>query len=45
MQSAPVATGAIDFPSLSIYSLDILARLDRLEKDLAAAYEQWENWQ
>jgi valyl-tRNA synthetase len=41
MQNAAVAAGAIDFSSLSIYSLDILARLDLLEKDLRAAYEDY----
>jgi valyl-tRNA synthetase len=41
MQSAPVASGPLDFGQLSIYSLDILARLDQLEKDLRAAYEDY----
>jgi valyl-tRNA synthetase len=41
MQNAAVAAGAIDFSSLSIYSLDILARLDQLEKDVDAAYEDY----
>jgi valyl-tRNA synthetase len=41
MQNAPVASGPLDFGQLSIYSLDILARLDQLEKDLGAAYEDY----
>jgi valyl-tRNA synthetase len=41
MQAAPVADGPIDFSALSIYSLDILARLDRLEREVRAAYEDY----
>jgi len=41
MQDAPVAIGPLDFGSLSIYSLDILARLDQLENDLRLAYEDY----
>ncbi|MEC5126737.1 valine--tRNA ligase [Verrucomicrobiales bacterium BCK34] len=33
--------GVFDTDALSIYSLDILAKLDRLEKDMAAAYEDY----
>jgi valyl-tRNA synthetase len=41
MQNAPVAAGPIDFSPLSIYSLDILARLDQVEKEVAAAYQDY----
>ncbi|MDF1659606.1 MAG: valine--tRNA ligase [Verrucomicrobiales bacterium] len=33
--------GAFDASALSIYSLDILAKLDQLEKDMDAAYEDY----
>jgi valyl-tRNA synthetase len=41
MQEGAVETGPVDFGSLSIYSIDILARLDQLEQDLAMAYEDY----
>ena len=41
MQNAPVEIKPLDFGSLSIYSLDILARLDQLETDVATAYEDY----
>ncbi|MEM6278774.1 MAG: valine--tRNA ligase [Verrucomicrobiota bacterium] len=33
--------GVFDSSALSIYSLDILAKLDQLEKDMAAAYDDY----
>ncbi|MCB1206828.1 MAG: class I tRNA ligase family protein, partial [Verrucomicrobiae bacterium] len=41
MQGGAVHRGPLDLSTLSIYSLDILARLDRLEVDLRAAYEDY----
>ncbi|NLT70111.1 MAG: valine--tRNA ligase [Verrucomicrobiaceae bacterium] len=41
MQDGAVEARPVDLASLSIYSIDILARLDQLERDLALAYEDY----
>lgn len=41
MQPEPVSTVAPDPAALSIYSIEILARLDKLEKDLRLAYQDY----
>ncbi len=41
MQPGAVEAKPVDFGSLSIYSIDILARLDQLEQDIALAYQDY----
>lgn len=41
MQPGAVEVKPVDFGSLSIYAIDILARLDQLERDVALAYQDY----